>query len=643
MSPETIPHNRAAGHCRRLTAAAAACALLAGTVQAADTGHIPSVGVDTAGVFLLRNRSTSNVGWEFDAFRDAVKELGAQFLVDHYLEVATGKSLEENRKTTLERLDRLGVYLDNSGIDFFWNLETANWVRRAEYEPGVNLFEPEPGLHYFNMPPEVLERYAAHPQRRYVVFDEFEHMQMNQSRFMFPQASGAHPAIADTRQMQLPEAYEAILSQLVKIKAEYSAQNVQPVVETVWPSMHTIFARAGWTLSPKVLKESWTPVPIATAMGAALEYRKNGADLWLNPDLWFCGHYPGHSIDAFRSALLFSHWMGVSHFYAENMDFVNVRGVIHQSDKAKGFDYSKATPGKAHPDAVSVLGSLVFYPDSSTFTLTPYGEVFRWYAKEYRTQNPVPYTWEDALCDVAIVRFPDGDWGQQGSFFKDTLLGSDVAKSTEQTRAWISIWHLLSRETIPLEGLSFHARGVKYQQGPRFFVPSPATLVFDHRVGDELPGFDFRGAKVVFLTGIAATPATLETAYNHALNGNTVISLPHLLPQPVQLRWDRHADKSQPLQIDVGRGQWIITDNFLHQTVRSAVQPVLPAEDEMVYRFGEHRLVFRNVDNDRVMVELNGKVVSPVVETPSKRAVWTREPRLVEPGTPGAIEPRSTR
>ncbi len=105
--------------------------------------------------------------------------------------------------------------------------------------------------------------------------------------------------------MDLNQAYEAILNELILIHKEYTAHNLQPVVETVWPDLHHIFARAGWILSPKILKESWTPIPVAVAMGAAIQYEHTGADFWINPDLWFCGHYPGHSIDALRSALIF--------------------------------------------------------------------------------------------------------------------------------------------------------------------------------------------------------------------------------------------------------------------------------------------------------------------------------------------------
>lgn len=61
---------------------------------------VPAIGVDTAGVFLLRNASTSDVGWAFAGFRDALQALNVDFFVDHYLEMKVGGALEDNRRET---------------------------------------------------------------------------------------------------------------------------------------------------------------------------------------------------------------------------------------------------------------------------------------------------------------------------------------------------------------------------------------------------------------------------------------------------------------------------------------------------------------------------------------------------------------
>ncbi len=135
------------------------------------------------------------MGWSFAGFRDAIQALGADFIVDHYLEVKTGGTLENNLSETLRRFDQLTAFQQESGIEHIWNLERANWVPREEFEPGVNLFEPRPGLHRFNMPPKLMEAYAAHPARNFVVFDELEHMQMNNNRFVISGAKATSPRL----------------------------------------------------------------------------------------------------------------------------------------------------------------------------------------------------------------------------------------------------------------------------------------------------------------------------------------------------------------------------------------------------------------------------------------------------------------
>lgn len=415
-------------------------ALLTVTLDAATNGIVPQVGVDTAGTFFSRKSPTNGMGWEFSAFRRAVQELGVDFLVDHYFHLATGGTFKENQDRSLERLRVLGRYLDETGLVHGWNLERASYCPRQEYVPGVSLFEPSPGLRHFNMPPDMLRAYAAHPRRQFVVFDEIEHHQIFRNRFSPATERNQHSALADTRKLPLPEAYECLLESALNLRRTYHAHRVAIVAESVWPVLHHLFARAGWTLAPKLLKESYTPVPVAMGLGAAIEYRQRGANLWLTPDLWHHGHYPGHGVEALRSAMLLCHWMGVERFYVENLDFVHAEGSVKVDGNSGRFDYARLEPLRRHPDAVGQVGSLVTYHNAEEFELTPYGEVFRWYAREYRPAHPVPYAWHEARCDVAIVRFPDSCWGQRSDAgWPDTLLGSDVARSTPETEAWVSI------------------------------------------------------------------------------------------------------------------------------------------------------------------------------------------------------------
>jgi hypothetical protein len=583
-------------------ACAALCwALGSSAASAQPVRHVPEIGVDTAGTYLTRNQEFNGLGWEFPAFRDALNELGVSFLVDHYLEIHTDGTHENNYAQTVADFQSLAGYLQSDGKEVLWNLEGANWRESDEYVPGENLYEPEAGLHYLKVPKDLMAALQKIPEIKGVCYDEIEHMQLNNNRFIGKGATGDVPAFADTTALNLPEAYALMVEKLKTLKAYYGSFGKLSVAENVWPVTQHIFARAGWTISPKIMKEGWTPVPLAMALGAGVEYQQAGCDVWLNPDLWFCGHYPGHSTEELRSSLLAGHWIGASRVYVENLDYVNIKNPQHDPEAAKNFDYSKALQGKHHRDAHNSWGSLVFFNSRDKFTLTPYGEVLKWYTHEYKDRHPVPYTWRDARGKVAIVRFPDSCWGQKGSFFRDHLLGSKVSPSTPATEAWFSIWNQLSLGTIPKEGVSFHCKGVKYQYGPRFFCPAPPVMVFDHRVGNEHPDFDFRGAEVVFLTGVSITPETMAAVKQHVeKSGATAILLSSLAPDGFE-----------------SSSRFFTVDSFEDPRVQAALKPVLPPEDEMQFLFGATEVVFRKIDRDRIQVFVDGKAVSPVIESDS--------------------------
>lgn len=566
---------------------------------AAPMSHIPSIGVDTAGTYLQSRYR--QVGWMFPAFESALDSLGAEFIMDHYMDIHTGGSYEQNYAKTVKDIQVLGDYLKKNGKEYIWNLEFANWRVSASYIPGQNLYEPEPGLHYLKIPRDLMAELQKIPEIRGVCYDEFEHMQLCNNKFMNPTSTGDKPAFADTTQLTLDQAYPLLVEKLKALKSYYDEYGKECSVENVWPVMQHIFARAGWTISPKVMKESWNPVPMAMTLGAAIEYEQTGCDVWLNPDFWFCGHYPGHSTEELRSSLLLGHWTGMSRVYVENLDYV--RRVVPQG--VDPFDYSKVQQGRHHPDAHGVWGSLVFFNSETEYTRTPYGDVMAWYTHDYKDSHPVPYTWRDARCKVAIIRFPDSCWGQRGTSFGDYLLGSKIEKSTPATEAWFSIWNQLSLGTIPTNGLSFHCKGVNRVYGPRFFCPMPPVLVFDHRVGNEHPDFDFRGAEVLFLTGVSITPETMGTVKQYVKKtGATAIMLRSLAPEGFK-----------------SSAHFFTVDSFDDPQVKKVLSPVLPPEDEMQFVFGDNQVNLKKIDRDRIRVFLNGKPVSPIIESNSQVSI----------------------
>ena len=556
----------------------------------AAVSSVPKAGVSTAGAYL--RRKFGNRAWNLNVYPEALDCLGVDFIDEHYCRVSTGGTYQENRTNTLSQINDYIRFAQTRGSDFLWNLEISNFRERIEYRPGKNFFESEPGLHYFKMPEEWLRELSKTKRFIGVTYDELEHMQLSSNRFMRRDCNGDVPALVDTTGMSLEQAYDAIVDKAVKLRDYYGQYGALCNVEMVWPVMHHIFARAGWTLSPKLLKESWNPAVIAMALGAAIEYQAKGANLWFSPDLWFRANYPGHSVNELRSALLAAHWVGADRVYVENFDHVYTR---------RG--------GPHHPDAEGQFGSLVGFEDANSFTVTSYGRVFQWYARQYKDKHPRPYTWRHARCKIAIVRFPDSSWGGRGGEFRDRLLGAKDQPSTPTTEAWFEIWHLLSLGTIPNTGLSFNSHHTA-NLGPTFFCPMPEVLVFDHRIADQIPDFDFRGAEVIFLTGITVTDSTLALIEKRVKEGVTCIALPHLVPEHIERIFPRAASK--PVFVDSGKGRWIVTEDFAAKHVANAVREYLPKENEMRYIFGSRSLILkRDGSNDRTKVLLDGVEILP--------------------------------
>jgi hypothetical protein len=122
------------------------------------------------------------------------------------------------------------------------------------------------------------------------------------------------------------------------------------------------------------------------------------------------------------------------------------------------------------------------------------------------------------------------------------------------------------------------------------------VLVFDHRIGDEQPGFDFKGAEVLFLTGVNVTAATQQLLLKQVSAGKVCISLPELAPDEVKSKYDSKSGKAQV--INSGSGKWILTSDFSDEMVKQVLKPYLPPNDEMQYLFKNKSIIFKKIDND---------------------------------------------
>ena len=89
----------------------ALCGVVGGSVFAGSGGHVPGIGVDTAGTYLSLNRDFNAMGWEVPAFSSALDELGVEFLMDHYLWIEDSGTHAENYSKTAADIQTLAAWL----------------------------------------------------------------------------------------------------------------------------------------------------------------------------------------------------------------------------------------------------------------------------------------------------------------------------------------------------------------------------------------------------------------------------------------------------------------------------------------------------------------------------------------------------
>lgn len=446
---------------------------------------------------------------------------------------------------------RVDAWCDENKVAWIANLESANWI--ASYRDGLHRewYLQDDDRHFFRFPDDVLEELAASKTLLGLMFDEAEHMQ-NTCDPDFAKRAGiaglGRPFIYDPEGDTLEEAADKFYLAVKTEGQRYQDKGLRLFTEHVFPVLFHPFAKAGYTTAPKVLKESWSPLVIACAMGAAIQY---DTELWITPDLWGMNGYPSHSPEAYRSALLLAYHLGADCIYTENLAY---------DHEKKGY------------------GSLVHFTDEG-YTVTPHGEMTKWFIHDYVPENPRHYTFRELKPRVAIIRQPDACWGQDISWLPDTLFGHPDWQSTPATKAWFSIWHLLTRGVIPKEGLSWHC-SIMAGKPQQVFAPLDGVVVYDHLVEKHL----IENADALFLTGIGISPKTLHAVTECVRAGATCFTLASLAPERV---YSKTGDNGL---LSDDEGLWVVTTDFLADFVREAAVPLLPAPDTIEYQFGETKV-----------------------------------------------------
>jgi len=346
-----------------------------------------------------------------------------------------------------------------------------------------------------------------------VVYDEGEHMQLCRNNYAnLPEPVHRQPYLVETTGMTLPAAYEAFLAAAGQVNTYHREHGTRMLVESVFPALWHPLARVGVTLCPKLLKEDIYPAVLALALGAARQYR---VELWFSPDFWLMDRFPGHSVREYATALRLAHAAGVDNVYTE---------------------YATAL--------CRVRGTTYEFPD--------YGLAFRQFVREYVPAHPRAYDYRDYEPEVAIIRFPDSDWGQASCSYWKTLYGAEDLPPTPETGEWLQVFSLLTAgRTDP--------RAVNTNSGvyPRYdwpgIIPAPPTAVYDHLAGPEL----LRGVGTLFLCGIMVSEPTLAAVQERVAQGAICFAPARLCPPGVRKR-----AKALPARVDEGRGAWIVVPGY---------------------------------------------------------------------------------
>jgi hypothetical protein len=512
-------------------------------------------------------------GIALDESLKALRELGAEFIVCQF----APQNFKEGAKTrnngwvgSAKDFSDLALACRKYNMSYFVNQEATNYSKEGDYldEKGNDIMAHPDKTHRWDLTGRVLEDATANKEFRGVMYDEAEHGQMRR----FSNTNGgsdsqsAHkvfPYFAATDVMTLEQAYDAVYKSAKAVADNYRKHGVVPMTEDVFPAMLLTFARAGWDIGIKFMKESLDPVYAALAMGAARQY---GTEFCVTPDMWgfdwkLNDHFPGHPPEELRASLLYAYWIGATRIFVENN---------------RGLTEKKTENG------------------ITRYEPTEHGKVYQWFVKEYVPSHPRSYTFRDIRPEVAILRFDDSDWGQTHSRFDDNLYGAENLHASPETSAWFKIWNILTHGLSNENTISYNSKGYE-NLSHDFFFPLNGVVVYDHLAGEK----ELEGLKLVFLTGVMINPQTLKAVRSFVRKGGLCVSLASLAPDEF---------KGKMGKIQDGTGEWIIVKDFHAEDITKAVAPYLGKSDEISYNIGRQRLtVKKGKDRNTISIYLQNE------------------------------------
>ncbi len=495
----------------------------------------------------------------------AMDTLGVDFVVYHY-GGPTGTIQDEARL-----MKTLSNSFNAKGLKVIVNVECGNWNLNLGSTDGHSWVKQPNNLHLFKFPQDVLKSLSESPAVWGVLYDELEHSQINRNITISLRNPGVELAcLADPTGMDYKSADKAVFEGARLLSDECKSYGSKMVFsEHVWPVLFNNFARAGITPIYKQMKEGWSNVWAACAMGACLQYNR---ELWTCIDFWHYDTFPGHSAEELWGNLLFAYWAGVDKAYVESIG-----------------DHTYELDGQQR------------------IVLKDRGLAFSRFTKEYLPQNPRNYSFRDYEPQIAIIRFDDTEWGQGKNvytevdhtennitqkvriYWKDWLFGAYNLNTSAASEEWIKAWHTITHGTVKKESLSWAHNC--YQNVPhRSFAPANSPIVFDDQVTKKY----LTTIKLAFLCGLSISDQTLADVNSLVKNnGLVVVSSSRFAPKNLA---EHYSDGTKAF--DYGKGKWIITNDMASDEVKKIVKPFLGNDNEMVYRFNRNRKVTMKISSD---------------------------------------------
>lgn len=487
-----------------------------------------------------------------DPFVLMLKEMGAEFYVHHMFPSLAGHAemIADMVKHDME------ICLGNE----YGNIN-------GPYVEGTNRYD---------VPDDTILEAARSGKLIGLLYDEPEHLQINASQY---RKQTFLPHWGTTDGLSLEQSLGAVtqamadrtshVEELLR-KNKLAHDAVSLVSEHVFPVMFHAAARAGMVVCPKVMKESFQPLQLSTAIGAAQQY---GRDLWICADLWGpdVGRWftrtsglPGHSPQEYASALRMAYYMSPSHLFTENID------------------------------------ALMRF-DGASFRKTEFGDVWEQFIREFVPANPLWWNHRQANPDIVFIHSDDCNYGKN-----ERLFGNRQLEGAEHSTSIFHVWHVLSRGSMPAHGSCMHIPGfasprmelkreMAADQYPLLngwkrddiadthplFHPMNNVVVYDEFVSDSQLG----NPKLIIAAGSRISAGALAAIRSRAENGATVIIMDWLAPA----EWSKSAM--------LGSGKWIVTANLLEDaTAREHIAPHLGSDNRWTQRFGDSEVRMYKAD-----------------------------------------------